>query len=215
VIGLLPPDGPLDVLCLGAHPDDIEIGCGGTLLRLADRPATTVTGLVLTGTPARREEAAAALPQFVPGATVHTLDLPDGRLPAHWDAVKEALEDAARTLRPDVVLAPRVDDAHQDHRMIGRLVTTVWRDALVLHYEIPKWDGDLRPPTVYVGLTEAQAQRKLELLHRCFPSQAGRDWWDDDVFRGLLRLRGMESRCRFAEGFATTKLLVDLPGSTT
>jgi hypothetical protein len=85
----------------------------------------------------------------------------------------------------------------------------------VLHYEIPKWDGDLRPPNVYVGLTERQAQRKLELLHRCFPSQADRDWWDDDVFRGMLRLRGMESRSRFAEGFLTTKLLVDLPGSTT
>jgi LmbE family N-acetylglucosaminyl deacetylase len=210
VIGLVPPEGRLDVLCVGAHPDDIEIGCGGTLLSLNGRPGTTVTGLVLTGTPERREEAEAALPQFFPGATVRALDLPDGRLPAHWDAVKEALEEAAREWQPTVVLAPRVDDAHQDHRLLGRLVTTVWRDALVLHYEIPKWDGDLRPPNVYVRLAERDAGRKVELLHRCFPSQARRDWWDDEVFCGLMRLRGMESRSRYAEGFLSHKLLVDL-----
>ncbi len=211
----MPPEGPLDVLCVGAHPDDIEIGCGGTLLRLAARPHTSVTGLVVTGTPARREEAEAALPQFFPGATVRAFDLPDGRLPAAWSAVKETLEDAARTLQPAVVLAPRVDDAHQDHRLLGSLVTTVWRDALVLHYEIPKWDGDLRPPNLYVGLTEAEARRKVELLRHCFPSQSGRDWWDDEVFCGLMRLRGMESRSRYAEGFLSNKMLVDLVAGST
>ncbi len=215
MIGLTPADGPLDVLCVGAHPDDIEIGCGGTLLRLAARPGTSVTGLVLTGTPARRQEAEAALPQFFPGATVRAFDLPDGRLPAAWSAVKETLEDAARTLQPAVVLAPRVDDAHQDHRLLGSLVTTVWRDALVLHYEIPKWDGDLRPPNLYVGLTEAEARRKVDLLRHCFPSQSGRDWWDDEVFCGLMRLRGMESRSRYAEGFLSNKMLVDLVAGST
>jgi LmbE family N-acetylglucosaminyl deacetylase len=212
VIGLAPPGGRLDVLCVGAHPDDVEIGCGGTLLGLTGRPATTVTGLVLTGTPDRRKEAEAALPRFFPGAAVRVLDLPDGRLPAHWDAVKGALEECADDLRPTVVLAPRVDDAHQDHRLLGRLVSTVWRDALVLHYEIPKWDGDSRSPNVYVRLTDDDARRKVELLHECFPSQAGRDWWDDEVFSGLLRLRGMESRNRYAEGFVAGKLLLDLDG---
>lgn len=215
MIGLTPPEGPLDVLCVGAHPDDIEIGCGGTLLRLAARPDTSVTGLVLTGTPARREEAEAALPQFFPGAAVRVFDLPDGRLPAVWNAVKETLEDAARDLQPALVLAPQVDDAHQDHRLLGSLVTTVWRDALVLHYEIPKWDGDLRPPNLYVGLTEAEARRKVELLRHCFPSQSGRDWWDDEVFCGLMRLRGMESRSRYAEGFRSDKMLVDLVAGST
>jgi LmbE family N-acetylglucosaminyl deacetylase len=210
VIGLVPPEGRLDVLCVGAHPDDIEIGCGGTLLGLNGRPGTTVAGLVLTGTPDRRKEAEAALPEFFPGAAVRALDLPDGRLPAHWDAVKEALEESAREWQPTVVMAPRADDAHQDHRLLGRLVTTVWRDALVLHYEIPKWDGDLRPPNVYVRLAERDARRKVELLHRCFPSQARRDWWDDEVFCGLMRLRGMESRSRYAEGFVSDKLIVDL-----
>jgi LmbE family N-acetylglucosaminyl deacetylase len=210
VIGLLPPGGPLDVLCIGAHPDDIEIGCGGTLLTLAGRPATTVAGLVLTGTVERRKEAEEALPRFVPGATVRALDFPDGRLPAHWDAVKEALEETAAELRPTLVLAPRADDAHQDHRLLGELVSTVWRDALILHYEIPKWDGDFRPPNVYVRLPETAARRKVELLHECFPSQLRRDWWDDELFTGVLRLRGMESRTRYAEGFVSTKLLLDL-----
>ncbi len=191
-------------------PDDIEIGCGGTLLGLRGRPGTTVTGLVLTGAVERRKEAEAALPEFFPGAGVRVLDLPDGHLPAHWDAVKDALEDSARELRPTVVLAPRADDAHQDHRLVGRLVGTVWRDALILHYEIPKWDGDSRSPDVYVPLTEEHARRKVELLSRCFPSQADRDWWDDEFFAGSMRLRGVESRSRYAEGFTCRKLLLDL-----
>jgi LmbE family N-acetylglucosaminyl deacetylase len=210
VIGLVPPEGGLDVLCVGAHPDDIEIGCGGTLLGLNGRPGTTVTGLVMTGTPDRRKEAEAALPEFFPGATVRALDLPDGRLPAHWDAVKEALEEFAAERQPTVVMAPRADDAHQDHRLLGQLVSTVWRDALILHYEIPKWDGDLRSPNVYVRLTEDDARRKVELLHRCYPSQARRDWWDDEFFSGVMRLRGVESRSRYAEGFVCDKLLLDL-----
>jgi LmbE family N-acetylglucosaminyl deacetylase len=215
VIGLAPGEDRLDVLCVGAHPDDIEIGCGGTLLGLDGRPATTVSGLVLSGTPERRAEAEAALPQFFPGATVSALDLPDGRFPGHWEAVKEALEDAAADRQPTVVLAPRADDAHQDHRLLGQLVTTVWRDALVLHYEIPKWDGDFRSPNVYVHLTEDDARRKVQLLSKCFPSQAGRDWWDDELFTGVLRVRGMESRARYAEGFVVDKMLVDLEAGRT
>ncbi|MGY1685891.1 PIG-L deacetylase family protein [Geodermatophilus sp. SYSU D00867] len=214
MIGLLPPTGRLDVLCVGAHPDDVEIGCGGTLLALARRPGTTVSGLVVTGTPDRRKEAEAALPRFFPGAGVRVLDLPDGRLPAHWGAVKEALEEAAAEARPDVVLAPRADDAHQDHRLLGGLVRTAWRDALVLHYEIPKWDGDSRSPDVYVHLTDDDARRKVELLQECFPSQAGRDWWDGELFTGVMRLRGMESRNRYAEGFVCDKLLLGLDGGS-
>jgi LmbE family N-acetylglucosaminyl deacetylase len=212
MIGLAPPEGRLDVLCIGAHPDDIEIGCGGTLLGLTGRPETSVAGLVLTGTAGRRKEAEAALPEFFPGASVRVLDLPDGRLPGHWGAVKEALEETAAELRPTVVFAPRTDDAHQDHRLLGKLVSTVWRDALILHYEIPKWDGDFGSPNVYVRLSDADARRKLDLLNECFPSQLHRDWWDDEFFSGVLRLRGVESRVRYAEGFLSTKLLLDLDG---
>ena len=206
--------GSLDVLCLGAHPDDIEIGCGGTLLVLADRPETTVRGLVLTGDGIRRTEAQASLPRFFPGSTVEVLDLPDGRLSAEWGAVKEALETLASGCRPDLVLAPRPDDAHQDHRLIGRLVTTVWRDSLVLHYEIPKWDGDVRSPTHYVRLTQEAASQKVTLLDECFPSQSHRDWWDQELYLGLMRVRGMESRSRYAEGFFTNKVVLDLQGDT-
>ncbi len=210
MIDLALPDGPLEVLCLGAHCDDIEIGVGGTLLTLARRPGTTVRGVVLTSSAARAEEARHALPRFVPGAEVEVHDLPDGRLPAHWDAVKQTLEDVASRTSAHLVLAPRPDDAHQDHRLVGRLATTVWRDALVLHYEIPKWDGDLGPMTHYVRLEEETARRKVALLHESFPSQLARDWWDDEMFLGLMRLRGMESRARYAEAFRCTKATLDL-----
>lgn len=209
MLGLSPGDGPLQVLCLGAHPDDIEIGCGGTLLRLADRGAE-VTALVLTGEADRVAETTKAMGQLAPAARLVCAGLPDGRLPEHWGAVKQTLEDLAATCAPDLVLAPRTDDAHQDHRLVGSLVTTVWRDALVLHYEIPKWDGDLAAPTHFVPLTEEAARRKVDVLNECFPSQTGRDWWDDELFLGLMRMRGIECRSRYAEGFFATKVVLDL-----
>jgi LmbE family N-acetylglucosaminyl deacetylase len=202
--------GPLDVLCLGAHPDDIEIGCGATLLALGARARTTVHGVVLTGSGDRAAEAREALPRFVPGAEVETHDLPDGRFPAHWNEVKEVLEDVGRRHRPDLVFAPRPDDAHQDHRLLGTMVTTVWRDALVLHYEIPKWDGDLGPMTHYVPATAATARRKVDLLNNSYPSQRTRDWWDDESFLGLMRMRGVEARTQYAEAFRCSKALLDL-----
>jgi LmbE family N-acetylglucosaminyl deacetylase len=205
------PSGALAVLCLGAHPDDIEIGCGGTLLRLGCRDATCVSALVMSGTPARVAESRAALSGFAGVEDASFLEFPDGRLPSRWDEVKQALEDhAAAGPTPDLVLAPRVDDAHQDHRLLGRLAPTVWRDSLVLHYEIPKWDGDVGQPTHYVGLSEEQARRKVELLDRHFASQRGRDWWDEELFLGLMRVRGMECRHRYAEGFFATKVLIDV-----
>jgi LmbE family N-acetylglucosaminyl deacetylase len=210
MIGLSPGEGPLDVLCLGAHPDDIEIGCGGLLLELSRRADTSVTGIVLTGEGRRKKEAEESLPRFFPGAQVHVVGLPDGRLPAHWAEVKEALEGFGRSLRPDVVLAPMPEDAHQDHRLVGRLVTTVWRDSLTLHYEIPKWDGDLCRPTHYVSVAPQRAEQKVDLLNAAFPSQAGRDWWDDELFLGLMRIRGMESRSTYAEAFTAPKVKIDL-----
>jgi LmbE family N-acetylglucosaminyl deacetylase len=204
------PDGPLEVLCVGAHPDDVEIGCGGTLLRLAERADVTLTVAVLTGTPDRAAESEGALQEMLPGVKTHFAALPDGRLPTHWEAAKEHLEDLARHCRPQLVLTHRVDDAHQDHRTLGVMVTTVWRDALVLHYEIPKWDGDMGSPSHYVGLTREQARRKVDVLNRHFPSQHPHDWWDDEVFLGLMRLRGMECRRPYAEAFYVSKALVDL-----
>jgi LmbE family N-acetylglucosaminyl deacetylase len=213
MLGLTLRDGPLEVLCLGAHPDDIEIGCGGTLLRLGRREDVRVTAMVLTGVPERVKETTAAMRALLPHVRMECAELTDGRLPGEWGAVKQALESLATECSPDLVFAPRVDDAHQDHRLVGALASTVWRDALVLHYEIPKWDGDLDPPTHFVALDEADARRKVDVLNDCFPSQAGRDWWDDELFLGLMRLRGVECRSRYAEGFFAAKVLLDPGGS--
>jgi LmbE family N-acetylglucosaminyl deacetylase len=211
VIQLSLPQGPLDVLLLGAHPDDIEIGCGGTLLTLAARAEPVrATAVILTGSDERCQEAVKATPRFLPGCDVQLHDLRDGFFPAQWGEAKAVLEGVARDVRPDLILAPRRDDAHQDHRLLGELTTTVWRDALVLHYEIPKWDGDLGAVTHYVPLDEDRAQEKVELLDECFPTQRERDWWGSDTFLALMRLRGIECRTPYAEGFLVSKAVLEL-----
>ena len=150
-----PSDEPLSVLAIGAHPDDIEIGAGGLLLGLAESELQAHY-VVLTGTAERQQEARNAAHSFMPGAdlTIDLHDLPEGRLPAVWGSVKEILEGVARSCSPHIVLAPSSDDAHQDHRTIGELVPTVFRDQLYLAYEIPKWDGDMSRPSLYVPLPD-------------------------------------------------------------
>jgi LmbE family N-acetylglucosaminyl deacetylase len=202
---------PLSLLAVGAHPDDIEIAAGGTLLTLADRyPGLVVRYVLMTGTPERQREARAAARAFTHGADlrVELHDLPDGRLPAVYGQVKEVLEGVARSFKPDIVLAPSPGDAHQDHRTVGELVPTAFRDQLCLAYEIPKWDGDLDRPNTYVPLAGETARRKTELLDKCYPSQLGRDWWGEETFLALARLRGMECRARYAEAFTCTKLVI-------
>jgi len=205
-----PAGAPLSVLAIGAHPDDIEIGAGGLLLGLAAK-LSRVRYVVLSGTAERHAEARAAARAFIPDAELNItlLDLPEGRFPAVWQRVKDAIETVARAESPDLIIAPSPADAHQDHRTIGEIVPTVFRSHLYLAYEIPKWDGDLGlgRPSVYYPLPEDLARRKLELLHKCYPSQRGRDWWDDEVFLGLARLRGMECHSRYAEAFTCTKLV--------
>jgi LmbE family N-acetylglucosaminyl deacetylase len=207
--------GVRSVVAIGAHPDDIEIGAGGLLLTLAAaNPTVRVHYVLLTGSRDRQDESRAAAAAFLPEAelTFALGDLPDGRLPAHWNATKEAIEAAARELRPDLVLAPWSGDAHQDHRTLGELVPTAFRSAVALHYEIPKWDGDLGRPSVYLPLTPEVARRKVELLDAAFPSQKVHDWWDHEVFLGLARLRGMECRAPYAEAFHSGKLVIGLDG---
>jgi LmbE family N-acetylglucosaminyl deacetylase len=197
------------VVLFGAHPDDIEIGAGGLLLSLP--PDIEVHYVLLSGTPDRQAEARAAAAAFLPGAriTFELHDLPDGRGPAHWDRAKDAVQ-AAAAGGADLVVAPARDDAHQDPRLLAELVPTAFRDAVVLHYEIPKWDGDLGRRNVYVPLPDERARRKVELLHANFPSQKDRDWWDDEVFLGLARLRGMECRSRYAEAYTCEKAVMSL-----
>ena len=209
---------PLRVLAIGAHCDDVEIGAGGTLARLASEvPGVRTQVVVLTSTPERAAEARAAAAALLAPAQVVTEvhPLKDGRLPVHWDEVKDILEEIARTAAPEVIFAPSPADAHQDHRLVGSLVHTVFRDHLVLHYEIPKWDGDLGSfgPTHYVPLTEHGARAKCALLREHFPSQHGRDWFLEETFLSLARLRGMECRSRYAEAFAVHKAVIALPSA--
>jgi LmbE family N-acetylglucosaminyl deacetylase len=206
--------GVRSVVAVGAHPDDIEIAAGGLLLSLAAaHPGIRVHYVLCSGTPDRQAEARAAASAFLPDAQLSFAlhQLPDGRLPAHWNAVKDILHEALGVLAPDLVLCPALNDAHQDHRLLAEQAPTVFRDHFVLHYEIPKWDGDLARRKVYLPLPDEVARRKVELLHASFPSQKAHDWWDDEVFLGLARLRGMECRARYAEAFDCAKAILRLP----
>ncbi|WP_326568020.1 PIG-L family deacetylase [Amycolatopsis rhabdoformis] len=204
------------VVALGAHCDDIAIGAGGTLLTICEqRPGIRVDALVLSGGGTDREaEERAALAAFCPGAEldVTVLKLPDGRLPAHWDEAKNALEDLKQRTDPDLVLAPRTVDAHQDHRGLAQLVPTVYRGYLALGYEIVKWDGDLGRLAAYVPLPDELAEQKVRLLQEHYASQRHRPWYDREAFLGLARIRGIECQQRYAEAFEVNKFVVDLRG---
>ncbi|MET7996470.1 PIG-L family deacetylase [Amycolatopsis sp. NPDC005232] len=204
------------VVVLGAHCDDIAIGAGGTLLTICEqRPGLRVDALVLSGGGTEREaEERAALAAFCPGADldVTVLKLPDGRLPAHWDEVKNALEELKQRTDPDVVFAPRTADAHQDHRGLAQLVPTVYRGYLALGYEIVKWDGDLGRLPAYVPLADELAEQKVRLLQEHYASQRHRPWYDREAFLGLARIRGIECQQRYAEAFEVNKLVLDLRG---
>jgi LmbE family N-acetylglucosaminyl deacetylase len=197
------------VVLLGAHPDDIEIGAGGLLLSLP--AALRVHYVLLTGSTQRHAEARAAATAFLPDARLSFAlhDLPDGRVPGAWARAKAIVDRAAATLAADLVLAPDPDDAHQDHRLLAELAPTSFRDALLLNYEIPKWDGDLARRAVYLPLPAERARRKVALLHKYYPSQHARHWWDEEVFLGLARLRGMECRSRYAEAFGCAKAVIE------
>ncbi len=208
----LVPERLDDLLLLGAHCDDIAIGAGGTLLTLCRANlGLRVTALTLAGGGTDREaEERMALAAFCPKAELEitVLDLPDGRLPAHWERAKRAVEELRARCAPDLILAPPPHDAHQDHRELARLVPTAFRDHLVLGYEILKWDGDLAQPNLFVPLSDAVLDEKVVLLDEHYGSQGGRTWFDDEAFRGLARIRGVQCHSRYAEAFHASKLTV-------
>ena len=205
------PAADQGVAVLGAHCDDIAIGAGATLLGLcAAVPGLKIYALILTGAGTPREtEERAALAAFCPGAQLHVTvgALPDGRLPAHWSLAKAAVRALRRRCDPDLVLAPAPHDAHQDHRTLAELVPTEFRTHTTLGYEILKWESDLYQPTVLIPV-EQTAARKVELLHQHYPSQHERTWFDAESFLGLMRIRGVQSGVRYAEGFHCTKLAI-------
>lgn len=203
------------VLCVGAHCDDIEIGCGATLLVLQQQPGRlTIDWAVLSGSAARRREALQARRLLVKPAARGALlfgDFRDGRLPAQYAEVKDYIEALKKRLpAPDLVLCHERDDRHQDHRVVNEMVWNTFRDQLVLEYEIPKWDGGLSSPNVYVQITRQQGLSKVRALLRAYPSQARRDWFTADTFMALLRLRGIECRSPsgLAEAFHGRKIVI-------
>jgi LmbE family N-acetylglucosaminyl deacetylase len=199
----------LAVLALGAHSDDIEIGCGGTILRLArEIPRLELTWVVLSAQGGRADEARAGAEAF--GATTVEVEDFDDAFFKYGREVKEHFEALKQRVSPDVVLTHYGSDLHQDHRLVSELTWNTFRDHLILEYEIPKYDGDLGAPNVFVHLDEELCARKVETLQRCFPSQAEKPWFGEDLFRALLRLRGMESRAPsgLAEAFYGRKLVV-------
>lgn len=201
----------LTILCIGAHSDDIEIGAGGTILRLIENGLDlTVHWCVLSADHERGEEAAASAQTFLQGVQQHRIHLgqfDDSHFPDQSRAIKEWLIDIREQCSPDIVFTHSHHDAHQDHRTVNRLTTNVFRDHLVVEYEIPKWDGDLTARNSYVPISLDILDRKIGLLMQNFASQRSKDWFDEDVFRGLARLRGMECRSasRFAEAFTIRK----------
>jgi LmbE family N-acetylglucosaminyl deacetylase len=201
------------VLAIGCHADDLEIGCGGTLLALiAESPDIAVTWVVLGADGERAREARSSAEAFLANAgstEVLVHGFRDAFMPYHGESVKEAFEQLKR-VEPDLVLTHTRDDMHQDHRLACELTWNTFRDHLILEYEVPKWDGDLGRPNLYVQLPNNIVDRKLELVLRHFPSQVEKHWYDEETFRGLMRLRGLEcaSPSRYAEAFHAPKLVV-------
>jgi LmbE family N-acetylglucosaminyl deacetylase len=209
-------DRPLRVLCLGAHCDDIEIGCGGTILTLARRvPRLAVEWVVLSGDDARAREAQRSADAFLSGVAARRLVVErfrDGYLPYQGERVKDYVESLKTRVDPDVVFAPYRADWHQDHRFVAQLAWSTFRDHLILEYETPKYDPEPGgAPNLLVPLEDDIAETKVRYLLDAYPSQASKPWFTRDVFLGGLRLRGIQARARFAEAFHARKLLLAAP----
>ena len=184
------------ILCLGAHSDDIEIGCGGTLLKLLSSCDTiSVCWVVLSASGVREQEALASASEILSAASDKNIiirDFRNGYFPYIGGEIKDFFESLKGVPNPDLILTHHRHDLHQDHRLLAELTWNTFRDHLILEYEIPKFDGDLGSPNVFVKLTEQQVAAKTEILERHFKSQHDKQWFSAATFRGLGRLRGIE-----------------------
>jgi LmbE family N-acetylglucosaminyl deacetylase len=205
---------PLHVLCLGCHSDDIEIGCGGTILRLLEQqPGATFSWVVFSALGVRNAEAERAARLFLGDAKVGAMlfkQFPDGFMPFVGAEIKQVFEQLKSTVSPDLILTHNRKDAHQDHRLIAELTWNTFRDHMILEYEIPKYDGDLGQPSVYVPVSAEICNQKIAHLMDAFNSQKQKRWFEDETFRSLMRLRGMEcnSPSGYAEAFYCRKLVL-------
>ena len=206
-----PPRTPFRVLALGAHADDIEIGCGATMLTLLRRADVEVTWVVFAAAGPREAEARESFEAFAADARSSTVEchaFRDGYFPYVGGEVKDVFESLKSSVEPDVIFTHARHDRHQDHRVVSDLTWNTWRDHLVLEYEIPKYDGDLAAPNAYFAVEADDAQRKVELLSGHFATQRDKHWFDAELFLGLMRLRGAEGRAAsgYAEGFFAHKV---------
>jgi LmbE family N-acetylglucosaminyl deacetylase len=202
------------ILCLGAHSDDIEIGCGGTILRLLqENPNCTVHWVVLSGIGPRGEEARVSAEQFLHAAAekqIHRREFRDGFFPHDGIGLKEYFEELKRLVNPDIIFTHCQHDLHQDHRMVWELTWNTWRDHLILEYEIPKYDGDLGNPNLFVPIDEPLARQKTDILLSSFVSQRSKRWFTDDTFLALMRLRAVQAgvTSRYVEAFYARKIIL-------
>jgi LmbE family N-acetylglucosaminyl deacetylase len=205
------PAAPLRILCLGAHSDDIEIGCGATILRFVRQYPTAVFHWVVFGAEHqdRKREAHGSANAFLDGATEKRIEIEgfrDGFFPFAGERLKQHFEVVKGAFQPDLIFTHYRNDLHQDHRTIAELTWQTFRDAVILEYETPKWDGDLGTPNCYVRVSSDLADRKVSLLLDHFQSQREKHWFTADAFRALMRLRGIEANTQFAEAFHARKL---------
>lgn len=200
-------------MCLGAHSDDIEIGCAGLLFELVQRGPVVLTWAVLSARGERAAEARRSARVFLRTAKSGQIvlrDFADGFFPSQFKDIKACFEELKRTFSPDVILTHRLEDRHQDHRIVADLTWNTWRDHLILEYEIPKYEGDLGQPNVFVPLAPRTRQRKITHLMRHFATQRSKSWFRPEVFEAMMSLRGVECRAQsgFAEAFHARKLLL-------
>jgi len=207
------PSATSHVLCVGAHADDIEIGCGGTILTLLEaEPHLAVTWVVFAAEGVRAGEALESARRFLIGTAKHEIvvhGFRDGFFPYTGAPIKDVFEELKTRVVPDLVFTHYRQDLHQDHRVISDLTWNTFRDHLVLEYEIPKYDGDLGAPNLFVPLDDVVWRRKIDTILTCFTSQRSKRWFSEDLFRSLLRLRGMECNAPggHAEAFYGRKLV--------
>ena len=206
------PAGLRTILCLGAHSDDIEIGCGGTLLSLQRQlPGLEIIWVVFSAEPPRDREARASALEFLQPGGRHEIRIKSHRtsfFPYEGEAIKEAFEGLKQEFNPDLIFTHYRDDRHQDHRVLSDFTWNTFRHHAILEYEIPKYDGDVGQPNSYVPLSREIADRKVASLMRHFQTQNNKHWFTADLFQALMRIRGMECGTHYAEAFHARKLVL-------
>jgi LmbE family N-acetylglucosaminyl deacetylase len=205
---------PPKILCLGAHSDDIEIGCGGTILKLLkESPETQFRWIVFSGKENRAKEARESAASFLSKTKSKTIDVQDFRdsyFPFYGAEIKDYFEKIKNSFNPDIIFTHYGNDAHQDHRLVSNLTWNAFRNHLILEYEIPKYDGDLVTPNLYFHIDTPDVDKKIDIICNSFITQKENSWFSEDTFRSIMRIRGLESNSpsKYAEAFHCRKAVM-------